>query len=139
MFCKHTLFSCRARRQDTDYEVKVTFDFVLPDIYQPGATPAEMDDNSYAQFDMLIQHFTGLIHDGVMDIPGLIIQPDSYSTFESFLDCEQGTTVDYGTFTCSEYTLNIVKIDQPNQTIALYAPMACMKLICFPASCLSCW
>ena len=92
----------RYRRDDEiPVTVEIYFDFVLNDIYDPLLSAEEMDDNTYEQFDILIDHMYESIGSGGMDIPGLQLQENPYEFFESIIDCDPGTFMEFSTFTCS--------------------------------------
>ena len=95
-------FDFRIKREVDAQTVEINFDFVLNGIYDPQLSASEMDDNTYEQFDILIEHMFGAIESGGMEISGLQLQENPYEFWESLIDCEFGTVMDFSTFTCSK-------------------------------------
>ena len=95
------LFPFRHRRNT--HEVRVSFDFVLTGIYNPNQTAGEMDAGATNQFTALRNFVQEHINNGGLDIDGLTIRTNSFtSASESLLVCQLGELVEYITFTCSK-------------------------------------
>ena len=98
------MYNFRHRRDTFTHEAIMYFDFVLTGVYNPDQTAAEMDSNSYSQFNALTNRFKEIIDDGGLDITGLEIQTDSFRTNdETLIVCETGEIAEYSRFTCRKY------------------------------------
>ena len=90
----------RVKRQESNFAVRVGFEFVLWDIYEGSLTASEIDERTFEQFISLADYFTSYVNEGHMDLPGLTTQHDSVAFNQPSLACPLGTVAAYQTYTC---------------------------------------